>query len=326
MTQRPTRAIAVRLHWLLVTGLVSGCVAPLPPGEVRLRAEDMGAMQHHAPTGSALPIAARLSVDGSAAGALMPGRAAALGLSFADASTGAPVTQFAIAHEKPLHLVVVHRDLSSFAHLHPIVDAEGRFSVRVNAPSADADDVNAERAFERPGDYFVFAEVTPQGRGTSLARLDVKVPGAEPDAAIAPDRVEPDGAIIKYLTSDGRPGAAGDAYRARVRVARSEHQPGMPMLSIVVAVQQRAANGAYEDVRDLSPWLGMPGHAVVIGTAGARAVERTFLHLHAEGAGAGPRLSYMAMGNDVPPAGLYRSWVQFKHRGRVLTVPATWRL
>lgn len=326
MTPSRFRAIAPRSHWLLVTVLASGCVAQLPPGEVRLRAGDMGPMQHHAPSGPVMPIAAQLSVDGTPMSSLMPGRAASLGLAFSDASTGAPVTRFAIAHEKPLHLVVVHRDLSSFSHLHPRVDAAGRFSVRVNAPSADDDDVNAERAFERPGDYFLFAEVTPQGRGTHLARLDMSVPGAEPAATLTPDRIAPDGAITKYLTADGQPGAAGDAYRARVSVSRSEHHPGMPMLAFAVTVQQRSASGAYEDVRDLSPWLGMPGHAVVVGTAGARAADRTFLHLHAEGAGAGPELSYMAMGNDVPPAGLYRSWVQFKHRGRVLTVPATWRL
>jgi hypothetical protein len=273
-----------------------------------------------------MPLAAQLSIDGTTTSSLPAGRPVSLGFSFSDASTGAPVTQFAIEHEKPLHLVVVDRDLSSFAHLHPTLDAAGRFSVRVNAPSADADDINAERAFERPGDYFLFAEVTPQGRGTSLARLDVSVPGARPASTLSPDPLEPDGAIVKYLTSDGRPGAAGDAYRARVRISRGEHHPGMPMLMLTVDVQHRAADGAYEDVRDLSPWLGMPGHAVVVGTVGARAADRTFLHLHAEGSGAGPELSYMAVGKDVPPTGLYRSWVQFKHRGRVLTVPATWRL
>lgn len=43
-----------------------------------------------------------------------------------------PVTTFAVVHEKPLHLVVVRRDLSGYQHLHPTMAPDGTWSVKVD--------------------------------------------------------------------------------------------------------------------------------------------------------------------------------------------------
>ncbi|MET7950690.1 hypothetical protein [Micromonospora sp. NPDC005324] len=40
-----------------------------------------------------------------------------------------PVTRFAIVHDKPMHLVVVRRDLTGYQHLHPTMAADGTWSV-----------------------------------------------------------------------------------------------------------------------------------------------------------------------------------------------------
>ncbi|MEV4119113.1 hypothetical protein [Micromonospora sp. NPDC049645] len=40
-----------------------------------------------------------------------------------------PVTRFAIVHDKPLHLIVVRRDLTGYQHLHPTMAADGTWSV-----------------------------------------------------------------------------------------------------------------------------------------------------------------------------------------------------
>jgi hypothetical protein len=311
-------------RWLLASVLVSGCAASLPL-DTRLLEADMGRMAHphHHEAESAAPLAAELRIDGSPDGLLAPGRPATLGLSFTDAATGAPIDRFDIQHEKPLHLVAVSQDQSSFAHLHPTLDAGGRFTTRVNAPGGP-DDTHADRAFAVAGRYFLFAEVAPTGRGASLARLDLTVPGPAATTPLVPDATGPDGAIATYLKPDGSAGVEGDAYRTRVRFSRTEHGPGMPMLGLTVEVAERTASGAYVGVRDLAPWLGMAGHAFVVGAAGDRARDRVFLHLHADGSG--PTLSFMAMGADVPPTGLYRLWVQVKHRDRVLTTSVTSRL
>ncbi|MFC5921857.1 hypothetical protein [Micromonospora vulcania] len=40
-----------------------------------------------------------------------------------------PVTRFAVVHDKPLHLIVVRRDLTGYQHLHPTMAADGTWSV-----------------------------------------------------------------------------------------------------------------------------------------------------------------------------------------------------
>ncbi|MBQ0903928.1 hypothetical protein [Micromonospora sp. U21] len=40
-----------------------------------------------------------------------------------------PVTRFAVVHDKPMHLVVVRRDLAGYQHLHPTMTPDGTWSV-----------------------------------------------------------------------------------------------------------------------------------------------------------------------------------------------------
>ncbi|MFI6231965.1 hypothetical protein ACIBD9_00220 [Micromonospora sp. NPDC050784] len=40
-----------------------------------------------------------------------------------------PITRFAIVHDKPMHLIVVRRDLTGYQHLHPTMAADGTWSV-----------------------------------------------------------------------------------------------------------------------------------------------------------------------------------------------------
>jgi hypothetical protein len=47
---------------------------------------------------------------------------------------GAPVTSFEEHHEKLLHLVLVSHDLEQYQHLHPELDASGRWSVETSFP------------------------------------------------------------------------------------------------------------------------------------------------------------------------------------------------
>ena len=42
---------------------------------------------------------------------------------------GEPVTDYQVAHDKELHLIVVRRDLTGFQHVHPSRAADGTWSV-----------------------------------------------------------------------------------------------------------------------------------------------------------------------------------------------------
>lgn len=76
---------------------------------------------------------------------------------------GTPVTGFQLLHERPLHLIVVSRNLVDYLHLHPAMDAAGRWSVGLPALA--------------PGSYRVFADFQPDGADNLTLGTDIVVPG-----------------------------------------------------------------------------------------------------------------------------------------------------
>ncbi len=130
------------------------------------------AMSEHAP-------AAAASVRGlsASAGGLTldldaltpaPGVATTLRFRVRDAA-GAPVRDFAVEHDKRMHLIVVRRDLTRFAHLHPAMAASGTWSTRLTLPA--------------PGSYRVFADFKHGERNLTLART-LTVPGRSQPVAL----------------------------------------------------------------------------------------------------------------------------------------------
>lgn len=88
---------------------------------------------------------------------------------------GRPVTAFTARHGRPLHLVVVRRDLTYYRHLHPSLSPGGTWTVTL--------------AFARAGTYRVFADFQPHGRTTPLTLgADLTVPGNQVPRAIPAER------------------------------------------------------------------------------------------------------------------------------------------
>jgi hypothetical protein len=121
----------------------------------------------------------------------------------------------------------------------------------------------------------------------------------------------------------GQPAAAGAEYRVRCKPEAIKTD----MVHLTFRVERRTATG-YKPVEDLQPWLGMDAHSVMIGAAGTTAGERVFRHLHAghhddHGKTSGAHIMFMLHGDDIPPSGVYRVWLQVKRQGRVLTFPFT---
>ncbi|SCL14157.1 hypothetical protein GA0074694_0645 [Micromonospora inyonensis] len=119
-----------------------------------------------------------------------------------------PVTRFAIVHDKPMHLIVVRRDLSGYQHLHPTMATDGTWSVPLTLP---------EPGIWRA--YADFAALTPDGAQTPVTLgVDLVVPGA-----YAPRELPPVArtATVDRFTVDfqGDPRIGVDAPMAfRVRV------------------------------------------------------------------------------------------------------------
>jgi len=76
---------------------------------------------------------------------------------------GMAVTTFQELHERPLHLIVLSRNLVDYWHLHPVMDSAGEW--RVELPGLAA------------GSYRVFADFQPVGAANLTLGTDLIVPG-----------------------------------------------------------------------------------------------------------------------------------------------------
>ncbi|MCW2607834.1 MAG: hypothetical protein JWO60_2527 [Frankiales bacterium] len=139
---------------------------------------------------------------------------------------GAPVRDYAVEHQRELHLVVVRRDATGFQHLHPARDDAGRWTLPVTLPA--------------PGTYKVFADFVPAGAEEGLVlATDVTVPGAAATVVLPTEQrtAVVDGYTVR-LTGDL---VAGTSSRLALSVAKD----GRP-------------------VTDLDPYLGAYGHLVAL--------------------------------------------------------------
>ena len=144
------------------------------------------------------------------------------------AAGGAPITTYAIVHDKPLHLVVVRRDLAGFQHLHPAMAPDGTWSI--------------DLTLAEPGIYRMIADFTAVVGGKQVAATlgsDLTVAGDySPLALPAPvQAVSAEGFTAAY---EGRPGTRST-------------QP------ILVSVADAGGEPA-----TLEPYLGAYGHLVVL--------------------------------------------------------------
>ncbi|MEU0537061.1 hypothetical protein [Amycolatopsis tolypomycina] len=145
------------------------------------------------------------------------------------------------------------------------------------------------------GAYRAFADFAPTGETPMTLGVDFSVAGNYQPATYAPSRtanvdgytVELDGDLV-----------AGKTSPLALKVSRG----GVP-------------------VTDLQPYLGAYGHLVAL-----RGGDLAYLHVHPEGApgdgktAAGPEIKFAA---EVPSAGTYRLFLDFRHGGVVRTAEFT---
>ncbi|MCW2986146.1 MAG: hypothetical protein JWR63_3716, partial [Conexibacter sp.] len=145
--------------------------------------------------------------------------------------------------------------------------------------------------FSAPGAYRVFADFTPEGGAKTTLGTDVTVDG---DAAYAALPVP-----ARHASVDGYDVAISGTPRAGE----------MAKLTFTVTRGGRA-------VTDLQPYLQARGHLVAL-----RAGDLAYLHVHPEDeATPGDRITFMT---ELPTAGRYRLFLQFKHAGAIHTVAFT---
>jgi len=140
---------------------------------------------------------------------------------------GAPVTTYVVVHDKPLHLILIRRDLSGFQHLHPTMAPDGTWSI----PLTLAD----------PGSYRAIADFTAVVGGKQVPTtlgVDLTVPGDYAPVALP-------GPVRQAVTQNFQV-----SYDGEPRTGSTQ-----PLLMTVNAAGKSAA---------LQPYLGAYGHLVVL--------------------------------------------------------------
>jgi len=90
-----------------------------------------------------------------------------VGYAFRIAGDGGTVVDFEIEHTKPMHVIVVRRDLVGFQHLHPEMGPDGTWSTPLRIPEAGAYRVFADFVVDGEkqtlgADLFVAGDFRPQ--------------------------------------------------------------------------------------------------------------------------------------------------------------------
>lgn len=212
--------------------------------------------------------------------------------------TGEPVRDFVVNHEKLFHLFVVSQDMSDYQHLHPRLEPDGSFA--------------AEVVLARPGLYHLHSDFFPAGGTPQVLHRFFGAAGFGGKAPRPlPARLTPDAELTK--TAGG--------LKVTLDFGGKEPEAG----ALVPLLFRLADARTGEPARDLEPYLGAWGHALVL-----NADQSEYLHSHptepvpasADGSAprGGPEVEFKTM---FPAAGLYRVWAQFRRAGEVVTVSFT---
>jgi hypothetical protein len=236
-----------------------------------------------------------------------------------------PVKDFAVVHDKLMHLIVVSKDLSWFNHVHPEYKGNGVFTLRTSLP--------------RAGQYKLFADYTPKDGEHEVAQHELRVTGGNAlpgKPTLIADKMQ--GAwMTKRVSShaeDTAPGASGTPYEVALMPMPGNLEAGK---DVMLHFQVRDASS--KPLNNLQPYLGAMGHAVILSNDATN-----YLHTHPtdgkhEGHGSmdhasgaksgtdGADASSTSGGPDVmfhtnfPTPGLYKVWGQFKHNNKIITAP-----
>ncbi|MGH8998234.1 MAG: hypothetical protein ACRDY7_02480 [Acidimicrobiia bacterium] len=220
---------------------------------------------------------------------------------------GSVVEDFDPRSERELHLIVVGRDLATFAHLHPTRAADGTWT--------------AELPALEPGAYRAFADFAPAGGPELTLGVDLSAPGPFEPAPL-PEATTTATVDGYGVTLSGTP-AAGTASEVAFTVTRVvltgiDEDKGPAVASRPLGDRSRAGSRQGEPIADLEPHLGSFGHLVAI-----RAGDLAYLHVHPldeDGDRGGPTVRF---GVEVPSPGDYRFFFDFAHAGKVRTAAFT---
>ena len=221
---------------------------------------------------------------------------------FARPGAARPIVAYDLDMTKLLHMVIVRADFRTFAHVHPVLGADGHFRISYRFPG--------------PGVYHVYTDADPRGIGQQVFRFDVAAGASVAGGSTKPPALGPATAVAHagpYVVTLDRTSLRAD---------------GETLVNAHVREGGRAA-------RDLHPYLGAAAHAVFL-----NARDLTYVHVHPTRAGDTsemPGMAGMAMAAPLAPSapsppdmalhvavrepGSYKLWLEFRGRAGLEVAP-----
>ena len=202
---------------------------------------------------------------------------------------GNTLKDFAITHTKPMHVIVVRKDLAYFQHVHPAYNqATGKFSFK-------------DLSFPADGEYRIFADFAPNSsqKDSMGTPLPVTISEDVPVGSGASYTHVPLGSEEKTKTFDG--------IQVSLLTRDTPVSGGENMLMF-----RLSENG--KPVTDLEPYLGALGHAVILHEG-----NLDFIHAHPMGDMTMQQNGTVNFMVDFPLTGKYKVFTQFQKGGKVIT-------
>ena len=246
-------------------------------------------------------------------GSIQAGQPATLAFTVKD-KQGGVVKDLQIVHEKPMHLLVVSKDLAEFYHIHPEQSADGSYRV--------------EHTFPNGGEYKLYADFTPKDAVQVVEQVDIKVAGTErarvplvPDAKFE----KTVGGLRVVMKPDGAIKGGNElmlnfaAFDAGTGKPATDLQNYLGELAHFVIISEDMkdfvhAHPMSKGEHDKSGKMKMDGKTDDHNADGHK-------HSMMEGVTTKPSASEVAAHTAFPRSGLYKVWAQFQRGGQVITVP-----
>lgn len=243
-----------------------------------------------------------------------PGEKVRLLFTFLRPGSDEIVKDFEIVHTRPFHLFIVSQDLEFFEHIHPVMGADGTWTIETSVPN--------------PGYYQVMCDFMPTGGTGQFLTAPLVTAGYAGDLAANSARLTPD--------KDFRKSAGG----MEVAVSFDPPRPNSFQYTHLNFYLTDTKTGL--PVTDLQTYLGQFSHMLLMSED-----LQCYVHSHPinlvveqeDPAGipeyiippdadldkirGGPRVTFDAL---MPKPGLFRAWAQFKRNNQVRTVHFTFNV
>ncbi len=193
---------------------------------------------------------------------------------------------FTITHTKPMHVIVVRKDIAYFQHVHPEFDqSTGTFTLK-------------DLIFPADGEYRIFADFAANDGQKDSTGMPLVITLSEDVQAGADYKPVAIGTEEKTKTFDG--------YHVTLATQGTLTSGTKSVLGFTISQNDTP-------VTDLEQYLGALGHSVIL-----REGTLDFIHAHPrEVQGQNSTMSFMV---NFPEDGKYKVFTQFQRGGKVFTI------